>query len=414
MYKRPRSKYKAYSSGKKMFKPKRFSRIKRTKDKVIEIVAMVVICGIVGFVTFSAIKPISEFIEARRNGGGIAEETTAPAVTEPVSEPVTTPAITAVFEETSAPATLPPTDTNMENGSAMFRIQSSDLADLYTLADALDKTASQGYGGVVIPMKLHGGKYTYRPANETIRSAPENAFLGNMSAAQIASAAEERGLKAYAYVSVLADNNRYGSGRAGAYRTEDGDIWFDGDPSEDGRTWLCPYDIEASDMICSMLTELGEAGFKGVICDDVAYPRFRESDLDLLGEDLHDPIMRTSILTSLVRKMTNAAGSKGAELIVCEWAGNIISGTSEMFDPGEMGGTTLAVRMNGMLDLSYLFDESYTFGTEQQKMEVVYRRANELSEGLKIIPVCDKAMISRLDMDRICEVAGADIYIAEE
>ncbi len=396
----------------RIFKPKRHHRIKKYNDRTLKIVLTVAGFVALVFIGFSAAKPISEYIEARaaekqhtRTWTPTAGETAVPEAhaSETQPPPPEDPVVTARRPEKTS-----------DTVKASFRLSVSDMRDMGTLTEALDRAADRGYEGVLIPMKTEGGKYWYKTGSSTVALASPSPVMNNMRADEIVLAAQSRGLVPSAYVSALTDNNRYGDDRLGAYHTKSGQAWLDGDPDNGGKPWICPYDEDAQELLCSIMDELGSAGFRQIVCGDFIFPSFRESDVEYIGEEIADGTQRHRYLTALARKMTNAARGAGSDMLICLWAHDILADKAEVFAPDELAGCSLAVRSSGIFSMDKYFSDEFSEMSQSDKLETAYARIREISGGMAIYPMADTMLISRSDMDGVCTVLDTDTYYAEE
>lgn len=396
----------------RLFKPKRHSRIKKQQDQIIKIVAGVAGFAVLLFIGFSAAKPIDEYFKARAAEKNNSGQIWTPPVTEVQNISDTREDNVPPPEDPVVTARRP--DSETDGIISAYRLTTADMRDMSTLSEALDHAAARGYKGVLIPMKTEGGKYWYKTEDKTVALALPSPIMNNMRADEIVQAAKSRGLTPSAYVSVLTDNNRYGDDRLGAYHTASGQAWLDGDPDKGGKPWICPYDEDAQELLCGMMDELGKAGFRHIVCSDLIFPDFRASDIEYIGEELGKDTQRHRYLTALVRKMTNSARGAGADMLICLWAQDILSGKAEVFAPDELAGCSLAVRTSGIFSLDSYFSEEFRSMSQGDKLETAYARIKEISGGMAVYPMADTVLVSRVDMDGVCEVLAADTFFAEE
>ena len=111
--------------------------------------------------------------------------------------------------------------------------------------------------------------------------------------------------------------------------TKSGSRWIDNSLEAGGKSWLDPSKEECASYLESIVSEIVSAGFKTILCTDVCYPSFRQSDISYLGDEVSDS-SRYINLTGLVYKIKQEAMQKGASVYVFEDIGKYISGDSEI------------------------------------------------------------------------------------
>lgn len=395
----------------KLFRPKRHSRIRRSSDKIISGVLSVLGVIVLVFVGYSALGPISDYLKAHSEREKVPVWTPEDTVTS-----VTAPAVTEAPEPAQTEDTRPirvPDDAAFSAAKGYKRLSTADMKDSTSLGAACEKAVREGYFGVLLPMKTKGGVYWYKTEDTLVSLAEKNPVRGSMTAAEAGDICRGYGLSPAAQVSILTDNNRYGEDRIGVYRTEDDLVWLDDLYDNGGKPWICPYDDDAVRFLCDMVVELGEAGFKKIVCEDMSFPSFRESDLDYLGYHLSPDSDRHTYLTSLAKKLTNSARSAGADTLFCFWSYEIMSRSAECFVPEELAGCTLIVRTNAMTDLSEYFPPDYKRAGDTEKLEQLYENLSSLSGGLTVYPMIDGYLASRVDLEQLCRTVGTEEYFTE-
>ena len=365
---------------KRLFKPKRGYKIRHRDDDIFKTVASVLGFAVLVFVGFSAGKPIFEYLDrsaSQPSSSAVTEVTrTAPQQTRPV------PSETSVtHERTSA---VHPQMELVDEGMAMM-LDTSALMSRDALSEALEKISVQpDISGAIIPMKTAGGTYWYATDNSVVATAERSPVKGRLTAAEIADECITHGLRPMAYVSVLADNNVYGSERIGAYHTDDGRAWFDGNPKTGGKPWLSPDNEDAQTLLCDLMTELGMAGFSDIICDDFIYPGFSSSDLGYVGEKYAPGSDRGKYLTALARKMTAAAQAANSDTIIVLRAGEIVSGKSEIYNAGGFSAMRAAVSLD---DRDTFSIEGYGEMSRYEKINAVFALVKDSTGDTQVMPM---------------------------
>ena len=425
---------------KKIFKPKRHYKIKRRNENAVKIIAGAAAFAALIFVGYSVAGPIGRYIASRpdrtetqpwtpTDTDTVTDDTAAqtaelPAVTDITKSDISLP----VSEEaqTSAAAVTEPAETTvttvseqtaaLRDGGAAYYLDPDSMSDADSLDAALDELAASGCNAVIFPVKTEGGVFHYRTELDFVATVIDgnDPIQSELSAADIVKAAESRGLRPVALMSVLYDNNRYGDYRDGSYRSEDGDTWLDTSPDKGGKPWLSPFDETAQEYLCDIVTELGEAGFDEVICDDFIFPEFRSSDIDMLGEEVSPYSDRYQALTSLAVMMNNAGNEAGTRVMLRITANSVIRRYSELFYPDELEGCRI------MIDYSENnISRTMVAGNDEvilddmdmyDKITAVYGEVSSRCGDLPVYPMLDRESMSADDFDEAVKALTAMGY----
>lgn len=425
---------------KKIFKPKRHYKIKRRNENAVKIIAGAAAVAALIFVGYSVAGPIGRYIASRpdrtetqpwtpTDTDTVTDDTAAqtaelPAVTDITKSDISLP----VSEEaqTSAAAVTEPAETTvttvseqtaaLRDGGAAYYLDPDSMSDADSLDAALDELAASGCNAVIFPVKTEGGVFHYRTELDFVATVIDgnDPIQSELSAADIVKAAESRGLRPVALMSVLYDNNRYGDYRDGSYRSEDGDTWLDTSPDKGGKPWLSPFDETAQEYLCDIVTELGEAGFDEIICDDFIFPEFRSSDIDMLGEEVSPYSDRYQALTSLAVMMNNAGNEAGTRVMLRITANSVIRRYSELFYPDELEGCRI------MIDYSENnISRTMVAGNDEvilddmdmyDKITAVYGEVSSRCGDLPVYPMLDRESMSADDFDEAVKALTAMGY----
>lgn len=425
---------------KKIFKPKRHYKIKRRNENAVKIIAGAAAVAALIFVGYSVAGPIGKYIASRpdrtetqpwtpTDTDTVTDDTAAqtaelPAVTDITKSDISLP----VSEEaqTSAAAVTEPAETTvttvseqtaaLRDGGAAYYLDPDSMSDADSLDAALDELAASGCNAVIFPVKTEGGVFHYRTELDFVATVIDgnDPIQSELSAADIVKAAESRGLRPVALMSVLYDNNRYGDYRDGSYRSEDGDTWLDTSPDKGGKPWLSPFDETAQEYLCDIVTELGEAGFDEIICDDFIFPEFRSSDIDMLGEEVSPYSDRYQALTSLAVMMNNAGNDAGTRVMLRITANSVIRRYSELFYPDELEGCNI------MIDYSENnISRTMVAGNDEvilddmdmyDKITAVYGEVSSRCGDLPVYPMLDRESMSADDFDEAVKALTAMGY----
>ena len=426
---------------KKIFKPKRHYKIKRRNENAVKIIAGAAAVAALIFVGYSVAGPIGRYIASRPDR--TESEPWTPSETDTVSDSVpvdmetvseavngiqteSLPAVSEtspiVSETTQAPdgsvtelSETAPAAVVREGGAAYY-LDPDSMADADSLNAALDELGTSGCSAVIFPVKTEGGVFHYATELDFVDTVVDgnDPVVSGLSASDIVKAAESRGLRPVALVSVLYDNNRYGDYRDGSYRSEDGDTWLDTSPDKGGKPWLSPFDETTREYLCDIVTELGKAGFTEIICDDFIFPEFRSSDIDMLGEEVSPYSDRYHALTSLAVMMNNAGNEAGTEVMLRITANSVIRGYSELFYPDELDGCRI------MIDYSENnISRTMVAGNEEvilddmdmyEKISAVYGEVSSRCGDMPVYPMLDRESMSADDFDEAVKALTAMGY----
>ena len=425
---------------KKIFKPKRHYKIKRRNENAVKIIAGAAAVAALIFVGYSVAGPIGKYIASRPDRTEtqpwtptdtdiVTDDTAAqtaelPAVTDitksdislPVSEEAQTSAAVVTEPAETTVTTVSEQTAALREGGAAYYLDPDSMSDADSLDEALDELAASGCNAVIFPVKTEGGVFHYRTELDFVATVIDgnDPIQSELSAADIVKAAESRGLRPVALMSVLYDNNRYGDYRDGSYRSEDGDTWLDTSPDKGGKPWLSPFDETAQEYLCDIVTELGEAGFDEIICDDFIFPEFRSSDIDMLGEEVSPYSDRYQALTSLAVMMNNAGNEAGTRVMLRITANSVIRRYSELFYPDELEGCRI------MIDYSENnISRTMVAGNDEvilddmdmyDKITAVYGEVSSRCGDLPVYPMLDRESMSADDFDEAVKALTAMGY----
>ena len=425
---------------KKIFKPKRHYKIKRRNENAVKIIAGAAAVAALIFVGYSVAGPIGRYIASRpdrtetqpwtpTDTDMVTDDTAAqtaelPAVTDitqsdislPVSEEAQTSAAAVTEPAVTTVTTVSQQTAALREGGAAYYLDPDSMSDSDSLDAALDELAASGCNAVIFPVKTEGGVFHYKTELDFVATVIDgnDPIQSELSAADIVKAAESRGLRPVALMSVLYDNNRYGDYRDGSYRSEDGDTWLDTSPDKGGKPWLSPFDETAQEYLCDIVTELGEAGFDEVICDDFIFPEFRSSDIDMLGEEVSPYSDRYQALTSLAVMMNNAGNDAGTRVMLRITANSVIRRYSELFYPDELDGCRI------MIDYSENnISRTMVAGNDEvilddmdmyDKITAVYGEVSSRCGDLPVYPMLDRESMSADDFDEAVKALTAMGY----
>ncbi len=275
-----------------------------------------------------------------------------------------------------------------------------------SLKAALKELRINGCTAAVLPMKTEGGIFHYKTDIDFVDTVidGDDPVVSELTASEIANAAEAEGLRPAALISVLYDNNRYGDYRDGSYRSLDDSTWLDTSPEKGGKPWLSPFDPVTQEYLCDIVRELSEAGFKEIICDDFIFPEFRSSDIELLGEDVSPYGDRHLALSGLAVMLTEAGAETGAQVMLRITANSVIKNYSELFYPYDLQGCSIIIdysennisRTMVYNDSEYILDGMDMY----EKTSAIYKNVTSQCLDMETFPMIEEDSMSADDFSK--------------
>ncbi|MCD7890092.1 MAG: hypothetical protein LUG23_09330 [Oscillospiraceae bacterium] len=332
-------KYKVKHSSKPMFKQKR-----KKGNSVLGIIFMIILLAALVFVGYSVGKPIVEFLSGERDTPANSG-TESSSDTSETTENTTTAATSATTEAT----TEEPEPTVAVTNNIYYISYSSDIADYESYVySAVEYASENGYSGVCVELIAEGGAVTYSSANTTAIEAGAVVTGGISDLSALVSTITDSGLTAYARISTLSDNIASTYDKTLAYMITGTDTrWYDDNTANGGKPWISPYSSTATEYIESLVSEISDAGFVGLVAGEIEFPPFRSSDIRnyFSGTDVASST-RYQTLISLAETVYNSFGS-AKEFYIEVDAEDIISGDAEILtDPDSLCTSVIYVNFN--------------------------------------------------------------------
>lgn len=390
------------SGGRKVYRNSTYNKKKRIK-KAIGIFLTIIVIAILVFFGYSIAKPIFNYLNSENSAG------------EEQTEPWTPPVVTDIEENNDAEQendeqvseTTANTSVNDEKSLLEFtayELPADALLSAETLVSYINQAKIDGYSAVIVTMKAKGGAIYYNTASEFART-DENTVVGTLPAAQISSMIKSNGLKAFAYLNILEDNNRYGENRDGSYHTTDGSTWLDNSVANGGKPWLSPFDENTKEYTAFLANEISAAGFDVVVADGVMFPTFRNSDIGYLGDSVKSSA-RYKALIEIVNIAKDSTETNNASFMFELDAADIINGTCEAFKPNELADMTLIIDY-----VPSEFDNTIVYNgqeivlsdmTAKQRFSQVFTIiSSQAGDSIKIIPSLKHSDFNQADYSEI-------------
>jgi hypothetical protein len=305
------------NKGRKIYKTKEKNYYGKTPAaKAFSVGLTVLLIGGIGFLGYSAAEPVINYTK-KKGDNTISTLSTDSALT-PASTPV---------EATGGNAELQVPLGREEYRAAAFT--PVDLTSVETLKAALRRIPdSLDIEYVEVPLKVSGGELYYM---SSVYYATQTGAIKNMiSLKDIVDTIEGSGYKSAAMVSTFKDYILPIADRRSGYITAETDEqWIDNDYESGGKPWTSPFSQMAVDYNGEIVDEIASAGFDKIICTDMIFPDFRESDLEILPRDIsaHD---RYKALTAAANLYYDKALSHGSTMAVEIKASDILKGNKDV------------------------------------------------------------------------------------
>lgn len=290
----------------------------------------VLLIGGLGFLGYSVAEPI---INYTRKAG---DEEPSASVTETKEQ----------TESFSADVTGNSVDV-MDNISVeQYRaasVRTEDMNSTESLAAALERVPSDTEY-ISVPLKAKGGGIYY--ASSVSEAGLCGAVKSALTLNDITTTVKAAGFKPVAELSLLNDSIFPAAYPDASYKIADGgSMWIDDALENGGKPWMTPMSDVTRSYLSALGDEVAAAGFEKVICGDVIFPPFRESDLTLLGEEVKKSDRYLS-LTSLVNSLYSKFISGGTAMMLEVSAAELLSGGGEVIQPMVLDVNTLVLNVD--------------------------------------------------------------------
>lgn len=296
--------------------------------------------GGIGFIGYSIAEPVINYTQHKGD-----QPATEPDTTEPYVPAETQPASGA--QPTSVPVTaIEPEKTDIVfDGYMAAAIPESAMDSAESISYAIASVpADRGIEYIEVPLKAKGGKVWYSSGLPAAQYS--GAVQSQLTLSEIAEIIENNGFKPAAVISAFEDSILPLSYPDSGYVTiDDGSQWIDNGLEYGGKPWITPYSQTGLDYLSGLVDEISGEGFDRVICADLKFPYFRDSDLDLLDERLSRSD-RCMALTSAANLLYNKCLSNGASMFVEVSAADIIRGNDDVLQPMLLSSNTVVLNID--------------------------------------------------------------------
>ena len=371
----------------------------RRKNKVKGIFAIiftVIIAGALIFLGYSIGEPVINFFKNWGNSNTSQSEPWSP------SDVVTDESESS--SETSESENSGSENPDIQNYSA-FRLSVNDIKSVNSLNSAVQNAKLNGFTAVVAPLKADGGMLYYKSTASL--ALTENLVASDITAKEIVQTIKQNNMLAIADIQVLKDNLSPVKTKEAGYTFEGTDsAWYDNSIEKGGKPWLSPFSVTAKQYLSEISSEISSAGFDIIICSDVIFPPFRNSDLNYIGQTVKDP-NRYKALIDVVNIFFSDTSSSNTKLSLKITAKDIIEGTSEVFKPDELTQISVVASFN-ISDYNKINvngnDIILTDMNTYDKVKTVLQNLKAKTGSLTVIPCIEQ---TNMDSGQISEATKA-------
>lgn len=318
-----RNKRKVY---KYKYKPRKKRKNNRIFRKVLSVFEVILILAVFVVLGYTIAGPIINMMHADKN-----IESTAEISTSQKEIQVVTNVENDIPETFTSESQEGQKKNTVKYSFSAVEIPDSSLESLDSLETSLENVKKNDTNkiikNIVVPLKLTGGELNFSSVNKNAIEA--DAVISDLALKDIYSEIDSFGYSPVAEISLLEDAIYSKYNVESAFTTKNGSRWIDNDLSSGGKSWLDPSKDECKKYLKSIATEIVSAGFEIIVCTDVEYPAFRQSDINYIGDSVSESL-RYRNLTDLVNEIQDAVSYKNTEVYVYEDIIKYISGESEV------------------------------------------------------------------------------------
>lgn len=392
---------KKINRNKPMFKKKRTPA--RTAFNALLLIAVLLL---IVFLGYSVGKGVADFMKNRPDTPvGPVEPADPVGSTDPTVPSETDIPVTSDDPIVTSNADPDPEPVPTENKKRILYVKMPENGDFDSYLNSRTAYAQENdYAGVCVDLVAVGGKICYATQNEKAVAAGALAQGGLIDLAQAAQRITDSGLVPYARVSLLTDHIVSWFDKGVCYLFENStSTWLDDSAANGGKPWISAFSQGARDYMSSVVGEISEAGFEGIIAGEAEFPRFRNSDLNYIGASVKSADRYTALaeFSNAVSAQLGEAKSYAVEID----AQDIISGRAEIMRCiNELSADRIYIKYDSAAVGTRIVkaDESevsYLGLSEKEKLTIVMKTVLSAFEGSDktVVPaVTDSSLIPAL------------------
>lgn len=384
-------------------------RRSRTKS-AIKAVLMVVVLGGLLFLGYSAGKPIFNFIKGNSESSSASSEPWSPS--DVVISSSDSDSTSEASSETDSTSSQP----DKTGAFLACELPAESLQTAASLTAAVNSAKQQGCTAAVVTLKTQGGLVRYKTSVEIAQKA--SGITSELTAAQAAEIIKGSGMTAIARVSTLYDNITPKADKTLGYFIANSDSsWFDNSPAKGGKPWMNPLSENTQTFFNQLSGEIGAAGFDDIICSDVIFAPFRDTDLNYVGPAFSDENRYIALIQIVDIFRNNAQSSHvGVEVSALE----VLMGTAEVFKPAMLDNTVAVIHYRSAdYNSKFVMDGVETDWTKlsvYDRVKTVFSTVKGKTGTLPILPCISTADMSendRAEVIRALEELDYNSYILQ-
>ncbi len=379
----------------------------------------VLLAAVLGIVGYNVVGPLMARLSAEAESPTKTDQPFFEQESEPIKTAVssseaeetkTTAAATGTVTSSTASETTVHTAKFGENVTLAYCITPETCSDLKLLDTAAERCASEGFSAMILPMKVPGGQLLYASAVKD--AATSGAFSDDAPAPEAVKAVlDAHGLKGIAQMDLLTDHLFPAAFSDGGYMIASSQTrWLDRAEADGGKPWISPYCAHSGAYLSSLAAELVAAGFQNVLCYDIAFPKFFNSDEALLGKQITDPKRRSEALTGLINKIA----ADVPQAVFSFSLKDVINGKAEAFVPDAL--TIPAVSMD--IDVTsfrspFIYENKrYALGqlSEAEKAVELLGLCKQILGDVRLIPCFVRGSLTDEQFNSVLETAYSAGY----
>lgn len=339
------------NKGRKIYKTKEKNYYgKSGAGKAFSFGLTILLIGGIGFIGYSVAEPLVNY--SKKKGDDDTASSTAAVTTTEIAE------LTTVDLTDASGEIIPPHQSVNFEAYRAAALKEKDLLNKEALELAIGRLPTgQDIEYLEVPLKVKGGTVYY--SSSVFYAGQAKAYPEMLTLDQIISYIENAGYKPVAIVSTFNDNLLPVIDGNCGYRTYNTDEqWIDNDPAAGGKPWASPYSSMAVSYNADIVDEISSAGFKKIICSDLVFPIFRQTDLDILDPELSTST-RSMKMTAAANLFNDRILKNGSSMFIEVSAADLIKGSKDILQPMLLNVNTVVLN----LDIDELSGGVYTADT---------------------------------------------------